>query len=83
MWRHKDVNNSVSLNAFTSKAATSAVIVMICNFLLTVLLERQYRHFSSLRKFINAFPLFPHNRKRRGLTSGLTYGLASAKSGPA
>jgi len=42
-------NNSVSLNAFASKAATSAVIVGHSNydseFLLTVLSQRPRRHF--------------------------------------
>ena len=44
-----DCNNSVSLNAFASKAATVAMIVgyysRFYKLFLTVLLERQYRHF--------------------------------------
>ena len=43
-----DINNSVSLNVFASKVATSAVIVGHSSYdldFLTVLLERQYRHF--------------------------------------
>jgi len=60
----------MSLNAFASKAETSAFIVGHSSkdlqiYLLTVLLERQYRH---LR--LSAFPFFPRNRRRWGLTGG-------------
>ena len=75
-------NNSVSLNAFASKAATNAVSVgtsvMIENFLMTVLSERHFRSFA------NWLPLsiFPRNSVWGVLTSGLAKGLASVKSGP-
>jgi len=47
----QDFNNSVQFNAVASKAATHAVIadtpVMIYNFLLTVLSERNFRIFAN------------------------------------
>jgi len=47
----RDSNNSVQFNAFASKAATNAVIVgtsvMIENFLMTVLSERNFPIFAN------------------------------------
>ena len=57
-----DFNNSVSLNAFASKAATIAVIVGHCSNDLEFFIDRNFRasilSFSALRKLINAFPFF-------------------------
>ena len=38
--------------------------------------------FSTLHKVINAFPFFPRNSGRGGLTSGIVQGLESVESGP-
>jgi len=60
--------HSVSLNAFASNAATSAVILghtsIDLKFSLTVLLERRYLHYRPFRNLIKAFPFFPRNSGR-------------------
>ena len=57
-----DFNNSVSLYAFASKAATIAVIVGHCSNDLEIFIDRNFRasilSFSALRKLIIAFPYF-------------------------
>jgi len=62
-------NNSVSLNAFASKAATSAVIMGHSSHDVEYFVDRTLRasilSFSALRKLINAFPLFPCDSGRR------------------
>jgi len=67
-------NNSLSLNVFASKGATSAVIlgtlVTNKNFLLTIHIafRASISSFSSLHKLIKAFPVFPRNSGRENLT---------------
>jgi len=57
-----DFDDSVSLNVFASKAATSAVIVGHSSNDLELFIDRTFRAsistFSALRKLINAFAFF-------------------------
>ena len=80
-----DFHNSMPLNAFASKAATNTVIAGLSSKDLEFFIERIRRasisSFSALRKSINVFLFFPRENGREGLTSGLAYSLASAKTG--
>ena len=68
-----DFNNSVSLKAFASQAATSAVILGHCGNDLQFSIDCTFRASvslpSALRKLINAVPFFPHN-SGRGASQG-------------
>jgi len=63
-----DFNNSVSLNTFASKAATSAVFVGHSSNDLEFVIDRTFRASissnSAERKLINAFSFFPRNSGR-------------------
>jgi len=51
-------------------------VKVFTNYLLSVLLERQYRHFR-----FSTFPFFCRNSWREGLTRGLAQGCSAKKRG--
>jgi len=69
-----DFNNSLSLNASTSKAAKIAVVLEHCSRICKLFIDRSFRtsilSFSALHKFINGFSFFPRN-------SGRAHGIAT------